>query len=442
METNTLIIPKNRSLVIFNVQNDWKPYRLKTKMVGLTYSRFPVLKEKFIQLLKEKINLFNSKNKNKINVIYDISCNDYHMDSGLHIHALLVFDKKIQLRDAQKVFALPFINYQGKEEYRTACFEKPKQKFGNHLDRFRAYIIKKGNFIENGIYPKKSRKQDEREKKNELDIERLRLEVLFKSGLIDPVEAEKQLKSFGYKLDNVLYWDKLRDLALKMSKDTFVFELLEETEIYDFDSYLFEPFNMVEKMVLKLMNSGVRKKSLFIVGGTGIGKTRMIKTILRKLGLKYSYIKGKIDFSPKKFDDSRPVVIMDDITLQKIYKLDPEDGFKNFIGNGDTTEVDVKMQKTATITGGKLFIYIVNPDKHPEKWCVKNDEFEKYDHIYIRKNIEVIEFDKEKYNDKRPLFYTDEEKKYRQKLKGVNGRSSEVLARLMFGDGKVEVIEK
>ncbi|WP_425305178.1 hypothetical protein, partial ['Cynodon dactylon' phytoplasma] len=71
---------------------------------------------------------------------------------------------------------------------------------------------------------------------------------------------------------------------------------------------------MVEKMILKLMNSGVRKKSLFIVGGTEIGKTRMVKTVLRKLSLKYSYLKGKIDFSPKKFDDSRPVVIMDDIS--------------------------------------------------------------------------------------------------------------------------------
>nr|WP_153369355.1 hypothetical protein [Candidatus Phytoplasma sacchari]KAB8121833.1 hypothetical protein F2B49_02090 [Candidatus Phytoplasma sacchari] len=442
MKSNTLIIPKNRSLVVINVKNNWKPYRLHTKVVGLTYSRFPVLKEKFIQLLKENINKFNSKNKKKINVIYDISCDDCHFDQGGHIHALLVFDKKIDLRDAQRVFALPFINYFGREEYRTAHFGKPKEKFGNNMDKYRSYIIKKGNFIENGVYPKKSRQQDEREKKNELDIERLRLEVLFKNGLIDPAEAEKQLKNFAYKLDNVLYWDKLRSLALQMSKDTFVCELPEETEIYDFDSYLSEPFDMVEKMILKLMNSKFRKKSLFIVGGTGIGKTRMVKTILRKLGLKYSYLKGKIDFSPKKFDDTRPVVIMDDIPLQKIYKFDPDDGIKNLVGNGDTTEVDVKMQRTVTITGGKFFIYIVNPDKHPEKWCEKNDEFGKYDHIYVRKNIKVIEFDELDYHDERPLYYTDEEKEIKKSLKYANGHSAEVLARIMFGDNKVEVIEK
>lgn len=227
-----------------------------------------------------------------------------------------------------------------------------------------------------------------------------------------------------------------------MAKDTFVCHLPEETEIYDFDSYLSEPFEMVEKMILKLMNSGVRKKSLFIVGGTEIGKTRMVKTVLRKLSLKYSYLKGKIDFSPKKFDDSRPVVIMDDISLQKIYKLDPEDGIKSLIGNGDTTEVDVKMQRTVTITGGKLFIYIVNPDKHPERWCEKNDEFEKYDHIYVRKNIEIIEFKECDYHTERPLYYTDEEKEIKQKLKNANGRSAEILARIIFGDDNVEVIEK
>ncbi|WCA22346.1 hypothetical protein [Candidatus Phytoplasma oryzae] len=75
--------------------------------------------------------------------------------TGLHIHALLAFDKKIDLKDAQKFFALPFINAQGKEEYRTADFQLPKKKFGNNLDLFRGYIIKKGNFIENGLYPKK-----------------------------------------------------------------------------------------------------------------------------------------------------------------------------------------------------------------------------------------------------------------------------------------------
>lgn len=166
LENNTIIIPKNRSLVVIKNQNDWTPYRLQAKMVGLTYSRFPILKEEFIKLLKTQINLFNSKNKNKINVIYDISCNDYHADDGLHIHSLLVFSKKIDLRDAQRVFALPFINEKGEKEYRTAHFEKPKKIFGYNLDRYRDYIIKKGNFIENGVYPKKVvNKMKERKKR-------------------------------------------------------------------------------------------------------------------------------------------------------------------------------------------------------------------------------------------------------------------------------------
>jgi hypothetical protein len=440
-------LKKKNELVVSTKQKKNRPYRLHAKQFGMTYSQCPLLKEEIKTLIKDILIAVSRKRKRKIYYKFLRVANEFHEDNHLHSHLLIQLNKKTEFHNAREMFKIPFVNRVGIVEFYYPSFE-PYFSKNNPEDWYR-YIGAFGDYIDDGQY--KPGKINLRKTKSDniilFDKELKRLNELVLANEITPFEAKESFNKFWRSHDTVSYWEE-HNLREYMSNDTFfkcstiaIKRIIKE----DINSFKWndEKVKLIHKTIIEQYNSE-NPLAIVIEGKTQIGKSTLPELICRDiLKVPYNVTKGDFDFSWENYNDNYKVNIYHDMGMEEINE---KKLMHSIIAGRDNFKVREPYGKKRTLSGNKLNIFTVNKNKSFTGWIERNKEYGRFEWEYLEPNIINIslnEFDKDC-----PLFYKPDELKemkldsepYKEKLKGANGRTTEILAKLMFGNDKVEVI--
>ena len=251
MSSDSKLISITRDNAITKIKKKGK-FRLSAKSLFLTYSQCPLsLEEVFIQL---KDNIF------KKNIIEEyLLCLEKHKEKGYHIHIYISLCKKVDIKNPVKLN----LNCNLTGKIYKGNYQSVKDKL-NTLN----YIIKDLNFNNLNNNNKCLISDNLISYLNEqMVFEKLpqTLIRLSREGRIDEamVCLEKERPMFF--ITNHLKIEKsLRDLRMR----ALGFEA----------EYSFNSFILSDDLKAAFQQSLTHKKSLFIKGGAGIGKTELIKS--------------------------------------------------------------------------------------------------------------------------------------------------------------------
>ncbi|KAB8121675.1 hypothetical protein F1741_02210, partial ['Cynodon dactylon' phytoplasma] len=421
-----------------------KPYRMHSRNIGFTYPNLSLSKEEIQEIFVKKFIKESHKRKKKIYYKALRIARELHEDGEPHIHILIQLNKKTEFCNAREFFALPTYNKNNELEMKYCSFEKYfAQDTPEHWYR---YIGAFGDILDDGIF--KFKQFSNKKKVDDFiyaaDLKANELKKALLKNEISAFEAEKALNDFLKGLDVVIYYKQfpVRDRIIQENfypKSPNVVKRVIDHSLQTF-RLEHEKIQFIIKTIKEQFNS---KSPLTVVleGLTQIGKTDLVELILQEeLKVPYNYTKIDFNFSREDYNDNYKVCIYDDMGMEEVSSKNLMHGLIAGRGSFQTRE---PYGKKRTISGNKLNIFIVNRNKSFKGWIKKNKHWERFEHEYVEPNVIIIDL-YEDFNKEYPMFYKPEEIKemnfYKEKLKGANGRSAEILAKLIFGDDKVEVI--
>lgn len=217
-----------------------------------------------------------------------------------------------------------------------------------------------------------------------------------KDDLMTFEEAEKRILKYLRDTKNYLEFEDEKVNKILISWFATPINNLLDNTIKDLDSFI--PFNEItnlkndiKKQIEKLRNND-RTCFINVYGASGIGKTQLIKSILKYFNIKFNYILGKIRFEKGIYDDDAEVDILDDSDFFK-WKQNAEgiDYVKMVVGCNQKGAQGYgnKFCKFFNLNKNKLSIIVCNPGiKSFYNWATHDGNVDK-DYIKERQGIYV-----------------------------------------------------
>ncbi|AIF34812.1 replication-associated protein [Sewage-associated circular DNA virus-4] len=273
--------------------------RFHAKTVFLTYPQCPVNKEDLLAWLQTLRN-----------PIYTIVSHELHEDGSPHLHAVVCWQNKLDIRDTT------FFNY---ENYH------PNIQSARSIKKVIAYTKKDGDFIEAGDSPI----------------------VDTANTWSTAMDTATTIKEFmdtvkeSNPRDYILQHERLEYFAAKhFKKDTEVYKPNFEEFIlpHEVEAWLNEEFN----------SDKLRKKSLILIGPSKLGKTEWA----RSLG-PHMYFNHLANFKDD-WDDEAKYIVFDDFDFDFIPNK------KGFFGGQQHFQITGKYMRVKSVRWGKCCIYCAN----------------------------------------------------------------------------------
>lgn len=254
-----------------------KKFRLNAKKAFLTYSQVP------LEATKEELLLTL---QNKVSFAHYVVGRELHQDGGAHFHAVLISNKKFDIRNANMLdVELSGTKFHGNY---TAI---------RHLNASIEYACKHGDYITN---------LDSIKDGKVTSIELLLAEKFSKQGRYSTLQeyfSDKTKQAFG-KTDLVSV-DKLFNLL----------QQIESNKLKPIKSnYKIEDFKVNDRLATWIKSK--EKPTLLLVGPSGAGKTQFILSLAEKLNwqmLVINHLEGL-----KQLASEHDAIFFDDFTFSKI----------------------------------------------------------------------------------------------------------------------------
>lgn len=254
-------------------------FRIYAKKLFLTYSQVnpKITAEHVLEQLKEKLHL------HEVNYVIG---KESHQDGGVHYHAILAHFEKFHIRKSDQLDI----------EYENQVFH------GNYsavrsLRQAVSYICKDKNYITN-------------------------LENLFDGRLLTAKEfIVKEVKDKGVEQALMDYYAKTPDKAIAglsvgaLKKHFNDIEKLKTTLRLD---NIETPFGLDSFRAQPELQQWMKspKKTLVLVGDSGLGKTQFCKSFVKQNNLKTLIVSHKEDF--KRLNDTYDAIIIDDANIHEL----------------------------------------------------------------------------------------------------------------------------
>ncbi|MDO8168274.1 replication protein, partial [Candidatus Phytoplasma melaleucae] len=196
-------------------------------------------------------------------------------------------------------------------------------------------------------------------------------------------EARKMTFDFLYRTKNYMAWERastvMQGIKVNFVRPKRLFDVLDIKGLNTFN--LDNPqvqfiINHIKTQIQRLRD-GHRAISLIIEGITKIGKTELIWAICKELNIIFNYMKGRINFSRKRYDDEQAEIdIWDDFLAN--YLIEKKLLESIFGGQIGFTVETAKHEPDRDIFKKKLNIFICNPHNSFQKFFDKNPGYKSY----------------------------------------------------------------
>lgn len=288
-------------------------FRFQGKRVFLTYAN--VVQD--IQLVEWE-NFFKLKFPSQM--VYHTIGRELHESGVPHFHVLIVFDRKIDTR------SVTFFDFKG---------QHPNIISPNDLEATKIYVQKDGNYIEEGDFPA-TKKRKAVDDAWEAILNEATDNVTFMA-----LAKAKDPKNF------VLNHEKLEYFAAKhyaVKRTTYVSPYANFIVPSDVQGWVQDHYLSQQR----------RKKSLFLIGPSKLGKTEWARSLGRHM-----YFNGATNFKDD-WDDDAEYLVFDDIDWNFIPQK------KGFFGCQQEFVINGKYMRSRSIKWGKPVIYCANNDPRIE----------------------------------------------------------------------------
>ncbi|KXT29016.1 geminivirus Rep catalytic domain protein [Candidatus Phytoplasma oryzae] len=459
MKTNLfslVILPRkekksNYSLVVvqrkqkINTENE-KEFFVQGKNIGFTYDYCPLKHFEIVSQIKDKIALYAKQIKKLIVIKSILFSNETHQDGSLHSHGFLQLNRKLRIRKGRAFFRL-------QDNHNHFYNPSLTTTFPDTTDNWYNYILKKDDIYSEGKYcPVYSRKKtlnqlnlEEKEKENLIYQKNLEIRKAIENKLITLPKAHQLLNEFA---ENTSYkWciKHHHELDYMKYKNMKLFIEINRRKPYPLDSFMIEHpevHRLIESIknnldILKEPSNGRHQlKAIVVQGSRGIGKTELIEAIANHFEIDFNRHHRYFNFDSDNHKEGVLMNLIDDVGIPHILK---EKLFKEILGcqvNYWTREPYGRKRQILTLAFNVL---LVNKDESVEDWCKNNKERKGNLYKYALDSCVFINFDKYKFDQERPLFYSEAEKALRKKF---NGNASVEMAKLMFDEKKFVIFKK
>jgi hypothetical protein len=225
-------------------------------------------------------------------------------------------------------------------------------------------------------------------------------------------EAKKEFHKYLKTTKNYMYMEKTS--MIKQFIKTHFTRVRKLQDFIEFKS--FNSFDLANPQIqfmmeyltkgLEVLRNGNRYPALIAEGITGIGKTQFWFSFLNEIGILFNYMKRRLNYSRKRYDDQAEVDIYDDFRPKYLIEQDLlETIFTSQVGH---TVETAKHEPDREILKMKLNIFLCNPHKSFEEFfkTLSKDIQE-----YLRPNVIFLRLTDQK------LFTVQEEKETKKKGK-------------------------
>ncbi|MDV3196173.1 MAG: hypothetical protein Q8885_01420 [Candidatus Phytoplasma stylosanthis] len=236
----------------------------------------------------------------------------------------------------------------------------------------------------------------------------------------NPISLDVALKKFFNHMRKTKNYNEIKNSSIYTKyieklydgqKDNSINEFKPSLSSFNLDNYLIQ---RLIKQILKEVEKVRRSKRpcfICVIGRAFIGKTVLIKTILREHNIPFNSMKEKLSYSTKTYDDNADVDIHDDMNYYAWDNNHENIQYSKMVvgcNQKDNMGWGNKYEKLMCLQKNKLSIFICNPDRKSNfKIWFENEKNPNY--LYFKdlaKNATFIEFESEK-----PLYKIDKKTK-------------------------------
>lgn len=258
-------------------------FRISAKKLYLTYSQVH-------QDLDSNTVLTALKKNHSLPFFDYIIAKEYHQDGGIHFHALLLFNKKVNITCPQTLD----IQYQDHKYHGNYQAARSLERVVDYICKHGDYITSLPNIVDGQFVSMKEMLVR--------DVQQLgTLQALIKHA---EGQTNKALANLSL-LHTHSYFQKLEQLKASVQADTI------ETP------FKLENFYLSQQLTHWINNPN---KTLVLVGPSGVGKTAFCKAFIKDKNLKTLIVNHKEDFT--RLNSEHDAVLMDDASFTDLKPTD------------------------------------------------------------------------------------------------------------------------